>query len=128
MREIEFRAWDSQLHLMFGFPEVVSLIGEQVTLQYQNKKSRRFTLLQFTGLHDKNGKEIYEGDILRQTLIDDSPIGLVEYDTDLATFAVRYKKSDGSGDGLCNVVAFGGKEIEIIGNIYENPELLGREQ
>lgn len=79
---------------------------------------------QFTGLHDKNGKEIYEGDILKRThaTFGDS-IVIVQWDTIQPAFVLfvapygRYDaESDWSKCGQCH--------YEVIGNTYENPELL----
>ena len=74
-------------------------------------------VMQFTGLHDKNGKEIYEGDILYENCIGGDDKGQVVF-------------MDGSFDLLSDDGAIGlGPQIiygkyEVIGNIYENPELL----
>jgi len=72
-------------------------------------------IMQFTGLHDKNGKEIYEGDIW----IDDGLIGQVIFTE--CRFKILWANCS-SGDLHTNVTTslFG----KIIGNIYENPELL----
>ena len=77
----------------------------------------KIVLMQSTGLHDKNGKEIFEKDILgtKDGLLN----GFVEYREDLGMFVntlIRYNNFE----RLCNVVS----DREIIGNIYENPELL----
>lgn len=71
----------------------------------------KFELMQFTGLLDKNGKEIYEGDILKNEVknckVEWSEMNLAWVGVGLMAFGMN-------GDG----------EYEIIGNIYENPELL----
>ena len=73
--------------------------------------SDRYIIQQYTGLKDKNGKEIFEGDIVR-----DSPDG--EIDEVIWEYASwRIKPCD---DWLCDYA----KSVEIIGNIYENPSLL----
>lgn len=72
-------------------------------------------LMQFTGLKDKNGKEIYEGDII--TYLD--AIGKVYYNDDACMFMIRFplNRLSLSFDSLDDV-------IKIVGNIHENPELL----
>lgn len=77
---------------------------------------------QFTGLHDKNGVEIYEGDILPLRYL--IGVGDVYWDRALASFELR--NSEG-GEHLLDVSGpndLGYNPWEIIGNIYENPELL----
>lgn len=76
------------------------------------------TLGQYTGLHDKNGKEIYEGDIVRTFKGD---ICIVEYSYNgFGLKVIDESKCYGWVD-------FIDYKIEIIGNIYDNPELLGGE-
>lgn len=77
--------------------------------------------MQSTGLKDKNGKEIFEGDILgtKDGLLN----GVVEYRTDLGMWTnslVRYNNFE----RLCSIAS----DRKIIGNIYENPELLEVEE
>lgn len=79
------------------------------------------SIMQSTGLKDKNGKEIFEGDILgtKDGLLN----GVIEYRSDLGMWTnslIRYNNFE----RLCNVAT----SREIIGNIYENPELLEDKQ
>jgi uncharacterized phage protein (TIGR01671 family) len=81
-----------------------------------------FELIQFTGLLDKNGNEIYEGDIVEDQLTRKYTI---EYSVDTCSF--KLVKDFDSGNMLCNrgkFVLFDAMNLIIIGNIYENPELL----
>lgn len=79
-------------------------------------------LMQSTGLKDKNGKEIFEGDILKVTDTFDETEGSIEvvfYSQGQALFAT--KDIDKNIYKLCNTLMF---DVEIIGNIYEDSELL----
>jgi len=119
MREIKFRAWINNKMVTGDLAEThISLRGLK---QYDN-----YILMQYTGLKDKNGKEIYEGDIVRVSASGwhDEPDGKIE----IAHWCV-------CGFGFCNAdenykeshICHGwtsGNDLEIIGNIYENPEYL----
>ena len=75
---------------------------------------------QFTGLHDKNGKEIYEGDILKTFPIISSD--KIAYDS--FNVVVRFTSSSWIANGVLGIKQ---SEIsEVIGNIYENPELISK--
>lgn len=89
------------------------------------------TVGQYTGLHDKNGKEIYEGDIVLYQDWEmayegggnDSFInkGIVEYCEDNCCFNVTERQTV----DLADVLYKDNEDLEVIGNIYDNPELLG---
>ncbi len=72
------------------------------------------TLGECTGLRDRNGKLIFEGDIVTH----DKLIFVVEWDSDRATFVIRYFNIVSVFTMLC------GWELEVIGNIHDNPKLL----
>jgi uncharacterized phage protein (TIGR01671 family) len=119
MREIKFRAWDTVMKkYMRPWPEGFSLFGEVTCfdlLGQQFAEQKRNTLLsfndliieQYTGLKDKNGREIYEGDIVIASWHWKSPHA-IELPDDYYAFT-EYAIDD---------------EMTIIGNIHENPELL----
>ena len=114
----KFRAWDKETKTMNGMAEIYRNRNQEIEL---HPRDDEIILMQSTGLHDKNGKEIFEGDILgtKDGLLN----GVVEYRADLGMFVnslIRYNNFE----RLCNI----GSDREIIGNIYENPELLEVEE
>ena len=124
-----FRAWHCELGRMMSISDMwfnVDSLGEiglndSVMNDYITVSPDEIKLMQSTGLKDKNGKEIFEGDILgtKDGLLN----GVVEYREDLGMFVnslIRYNNFE----RLCNVA----NDREIIGNIYENPELLEVEE
>lgn len=81
------------------------------------------TVGQYTGLTDKNGKKIFEGDICNFSNCSDiDNYGVVVYDADETEFGIDYG-STYLGLGR----HYHSRDIEVIGNIYDNPELLGGE-
>mgnify|MGYP001629162147 CR=1 FL=1 len=74
------------------------------------------TIGQYTGLTDMNGRKIFEGDIVWDNY--DEDYGKVEWDNDTARFIITCSTSTVNSDNTC------GEELEIVGNIYDNPEVM----
>lgn len=109
MRELKFRAWDKKDNCMHVCLDMRDLpFWDWASLSH-------VPVMQYTGLKDKNGIEIYEGDILG--LDSREPFGYVTFDK--AGF--RLETSRDKSNFLHNYNRF---NLQIIGNIYENPELL----
>lgn len=114
MREIKFRAWNGDE--MFANPDIV--MNENIPLNQQISALQGVgVLMQYTGLKDKNGKEIYEGDILSTSgkLTEKFPIEIV---WDQANAWYTGRRHNGHEASIWP------DSREVIGNIYENPELL----
>ena len=114
-REIKFRAWDKReeeivydINLLSSSKHRSGWICDVGSGGFFNPKSEYYEIMQYTGLKGKNGREIYEGDILKY------PNGEIV-----------------NVIWMVNPASFSPKEIDIlhaphiIGNIYENPELIG---
>ncbi len=132
MREIKFRAWDKEAELfrIFTLADIRNLSEGDIIIGNGNGYTFRLdaqTIQQFTGLADMNGKEIYEGDIVRlrnrSHWEEDSEhmqgIGQVVFiQEEVCWRAQRLNETT-------MMLDWGGTEtISVIGNIYENPELL----
>lgn len=77
------------------------------------------TVGQCTGLKDKNGTKIFEGDIVKRAWFDKMGIYQIDYDNGLARFVGR------AGMIFKTSFYYDSEEFEVIGNIYDNPELSG---
>ena len=87
------------------------------------------TVGQFTGLTDKNGKRIFEGDICRFKRFNDVHIGKIVFNATTASFVMWYQPIVGAyGEKATQKMLLSVcDDIEVIGNIHDNPELLGGE-
>ena len=153
VRDIKFRAWDIEENKMIIGNEkglmLFLLMDECCVIRPLIKQKDddwflkgdfggKYILMQYTGLKDKNGREIYEGDIVAGYKGDfvHNVIGVVKYCGlsfvfEGTTEENRYDISGGKGDNYWRYTVTNPSvkelpDIEIIGNIYENPELLKR--
>jgi len=134
---IKFRAWNEKEKAMFvpGFIDSEGTVYEEEDYPYVSgtgcaselSQMDGIVLMQYTGLKDKNGKEIYEGDVFGFKYLEllGNPIALMgkfSYGSDLS-FEIEVIGDDNYvclhyiGNGIFY-------DFEVIGNIYENPELL----
>ena len=137
-REIKFRVWDVENKEMLKVQELdfePTFYGGRIAIRPDKYNdyfdTEDMILMQYTGLHDKNGKEIYEGDIVLYKDWEmayegggnDSFInkGIVEYCEDNCCFNVTERQTV----DLADVLYKDNEDLEVIGNIYDNPELLG---
>ncbi len=121
MREIKFRAW----HHGGGDPRVPNCMGysepfKAIFWTSVEREVHSVEVMQYTGLKDKNGVEIWEGDIIQYTHRTGQRVGVVAWDKYM--FAIdgfwaswQDNPEDAFGEDAC---------LEIVGNIHENPELL----
>lgn len=137
-REIKFRAWDNETKQLYYSDKdcIVSFdeCGESVILLGGNKNGEElkdYTLMQYTVFKDKNFKEIYEGDIVAERTMGGINYSVVKFgEINISKQACKEKPcicfyNDYSNFNDCwSDEPLNAKKIEVIGNIYENPELL----
>ncbi len=115
-RILKFRAWvNENTYNAKNKMVIVSVLNEEGKIGYRRSNGSTsylipIQLMQFTGLHDKNGKEIWEGDIVTFT-------GLSRFHQ--TPFVIQWNEK------CARYTDYSPKDqAEVIGNIYENPELL----
>ena len=125
-REIKFRAWIKELNeireveYINFWKKMISYPNKFCKEYYLNADFYEIELMQYTGLKDKNNKEVYEGDIVK--LRANHGIGVIKYYDEWGAFVVEYIKPRPLAVLGMNYYK---EDIEVIGNIYENSELLG---
>ncbi|MEE8208862.1 MAG: YopX family protein [Nitrosomonadaceae bacterium] len=115
MRDIKFRAWDKDTKEMLAAQTMEQLLTKSPLLEYEVDC---LELMQYTGLEDNNGVEIYEGDIIKKGI-----------GTSFPTNCLVKWLNDGWVAGAANLHPLMSNKVlvsrcEIIGNIYVSPELL----
>lgn len=117
-REIKFRAWDYEIFQMYDDEQIIIQGGTVFIgrMKCINKISDDVKLMQYTGLKDKNGVEIYEGDII-EFAYGKKLVSEVRHSN---MFGYEVANKDNSILGLILVNGI----CEVVGNIYENNELL----
>lgn len=127
-REIEFRAKDvDDNKWVYGTPAIISrdywMIEKNAYMEYGEIYDmyaiKQETLGQFTGICDKDGKKIYEGDIIKTGYEDIYEVRFEEKRGGWYPFAC------GDGCGCCEYEVEYPQYCKVVGNIYDNPELLG---
>lgn len=143
-RPIKFRAWDKKNNKWIDDTDIAINQKGDLFIRHEHQvefspmsrtKSETYEVVFSTGLLDKNGKEIYEGDILscQQNIVSsDDPSGgslrKVVFDGEYAKFEAAYIDGNTRTSGKVFCSSNTTKSYEIIGNIYENPELLKEER
>ncbi|OMD66024.1 hypothetical protein BSK62_13230 [Paenibacillus odorifer] len=135
-REIKYRTW--VLRDSDNDEEVVPYMEDMNGVEsyfnpFEEYRKGNIVLMQYTGLKDKNGREIYEGDILTSPEYpyqDDGKYnyhGVIEWIEEEASFYMTKRLANSEKRGMSNGISQpieSIEEFEVIGNIYENPELI----
>lgn len=145
MREIKFRAYHTEKRdgqefpRMIGWDEILNNDEEELACYFRNEFSNVSPLMQYTGLKDKNGREIYEGDIIHcvHWFFDGNEIeehftasvGFRDGSFTLENINSRYYSGytgEENRKGICWIgdINYCEEDYEVIGNIYEDSELI----
>ncbi len=133
VRKIEFRAWNKREKRMGEVTEIRFSKSQYPCVNVRFKQNGKIIderycfgqedgcdnviLMQFTGLYDKNGNEIYEGDIVTGLFNYNKITGYIKYGSDCTFYIER--------NGLYGILLNNAEDwLEVIGNIYGNPELI----
>ena len=134
MREIKFRAWNKEHKKMFyNVQNTFHSFGDDDSCRYEEYHGfdgvlddENNILMQYTGLKDKNGVEIYEGDIVRHLIPYEDSVGfsaeiiIIKWQTE-RFHDIEFNVPLGLG---FNIEWEDDELVEVIGNVYENPELM----
>lgn len=126
MREIKFRGKDNKFEWIYG--DLLQNSDDDKKMIVDNKNDLYFveseTVGQFTGLHDKNGKEIYEGDIVKGKYMYKEYLWLVEFNNHVSCLSGFTLKAINHGKSCVHAGMFSEERREVIGNVHDNTELL----
>ncbi len=121
-RKIKFRAWFEQTHTSrpSSFRWEYISVNEAMDLLLESYLKQKSPWLQFTGVKDKHGKDLYEGDIvIGSSMMEDNVKGVIKFID--GAFSHSESSIGWEGETLISL-----KYCEVIGNIYEHPELLNQ--
>ena len=129
MGNLKFRAWDSSYKKMtepFNYGDTPTVVSNSESGGHSLNIDENTKLMQYIGIKDKHGVEIYEGDLLLDSFIDDDGVKIIStheviYCEKTAQYCIdnSYYKNKSS---LINLVEYFDNNLEVCGNIYENPK------
>jgi hypothetical protein len=111
MREIKFRAWDGEKMILLHLDDWTFYNGELC-----HRNAPLFPIMQYTGLKDKNGKEIYEGDIIEGYFPQNF--------TDKKKQLIKINSTSENANRAFRGYQINLTDVEVIGNIHETPDLI----
>lgn len=116
-----YRAWDKETKSMNGMAEIYRNRNQEIELHPRDKN---IILMQSTGLRDKNGKEIFEGDIIAINLEGiETPITAKVFQNRKIGILMFHAFEDNEDVPMVELLEGNSVEFAIIGNIWEDPEL-----
>lgn len=133
MRELKFRAWVND-HWTDFIPTCKTLDAYNASIidtdGYTFDKNNPFIVEQYTGLKDCDGKEIYEGDIVEEEIGFNSKMtdGIFRYIVHWSEEELNWSLESIGNESIHNELWQCNSSVEVIGNVHDNPELLGGEE
>lgn len=122
MRRLEFRAWEhNSKRMIYNVSVRNSCIVNHIDTFYQPNHKTNYPIMQFTGLYDKNKRGIWEGDILGYEYGENDKEKTFYIVFHQGSWCLTYKHWENQ---FCKLDHFHLENAKVIGNIYENPELL----